>query len=220
MARYRVIANGLNVRKDPSLDGIILGTFQKDDEVELVDKSENGYWYKVNHNNLTGWVSQKYLVNLANDNMIQDEEFPWMPIVIQEIGVKEFPGPPDNPRIVQYLQSTSLEAPERNNDETAWCSAFVNWCIEQAGFAGTDSSWARDWLNWGIQVDSPRRGCIVIFRRTCKGDDPLTRKNCGHVAFFIEETSTHVKVLGGNQGNAVSMAEYSKDDLLGYRLPI
>ena len=41
-------------------------------------------------------------------------------------GVKEIPGSVDNPKIVEYAQSCTLQAQE---DETAWCSSFVNWCV-------------------------------------------------------------------------------------------
>ena len=58
------------------------------------------------------------------------------------LNVKEFPGRPDNPRIVLYH---SLDARRPAEDETAWCSSFVNYCVEQAGLIGTDSKWARSW---------------------------------------------------------------------------
>jgi len=41
-------------------------------------------------------------------------------------GVKEIPGSVDNPKIVEYAQSCTLQA---QDDETAWCSSFVNWCV-------------------------------------------------------------------------------------------
>lgn len=45
-------------------------------------------------------------------------------------GTKEISGDKDNPKIVEYHQSCTLQA---NDDETAWCSAFVNWCYIIAG---------------------------------------------------------------------------------------
>lgn len=217
MARYRVTANSLNVRSEPGMSGTIIGALQTNDAVEFLEASSDGYWYRISSTEITGWVAQKYLVPLT-DVEAPTEEFPWLPIALGELGVSEVRGPQANPRIVQYLQSTSLSASEASTDETAWCSGFVNWCMEQAGFAGTDSAWALNWIRWGSNVDEPRRGCITVFRRRCQNDPP-GEKNCGHVAFFIAETSTHVRVLGGNQGNSVSYAEYPKDDVLGYRLP-
>jgi uncharacterized protein (TIGR02594 family) len=145
---------------------------------------------------------------IANGAVVAGD-FPWLPIALAEQGVKEYPGDGDNPRIVEYLQSTTLEAPMRTNDETAWCSAFVNWCVEHAGYEGTDSAWAKSWLNWGKAIPKPRRGCVVI----------LTRAGGGHVGFYMGGTKTTIAVLGGNQSDEVNQANRPKADLLGYRLP-
>ena len=60
------------------------------------------------------------------------------------IGVTEDPQPGhDNPRIRLYHGTTSGGAMP---DEVAWCSSFVNFCVEQAGLSGTDSKAARSWL--------------------------------------------------------------------------
>jgi uncharacterized protein (TIGR02594 family) len=133
-----------------------------------------------------------------------------MPIALAEKGVKEFPGDGDNPRIVQYLQSTTLEAPYNSNDETAWCSAFVNWCVERSGYEGTDSAWARSWLEWGKKTAQPKRGCIVVFERGLK---------YGHVGFYVRKTQSNIYVLGGNQDDAVNEKGYPTSKLLGYRIP-
>ncbi|MEO6589793.1 MAG: SH3 domain-containing C40 family peptidase [Pyrinomonadaceae bacterium] len=204
--KYRVTATSLNVRKAPSITDKVIGFFQKADVVELISKSGDGYWFKVKGKDCEGWASHKYLELVTKETK---EEFSWMPIALAEQGVKEFPGSGDNPRIVEYLKSTTLPAPFNSNDETAWCSCFVNWCVERSGFEGTDSAWARGWLNWGKKLAKPRRGCIVVFKREV---------NSGHVAFYVGETATHVKVLGGNQSNAVNINNYPKSRLLGYRI--
>ena len=40
--------------------------------------------------------------------------------------VAEISGSKHNPKIVEYAQSCTLQA---QDDETAWCSSFVNWCL-------------------------------------------------------------------------------------------
>ena len=59
--------------------------------------------------------------------------FPWMEYALQEYGTREIAGRRSNPRVEEYLRSVG----NHGSDETAWCSAFVNWCMEQAGIRGT-----------------------------------------------------------------------------------
>lgn len=208
--RWQVTASSLNVREAPSITARAIGFLARGEIVDHRSTSGDGYWIRIRRSDgLEGWASHKYLVSTASDADIRDEELPWMPIAIREIGVKAFPGNGDNPRIVEYLQSTTLEPPLASNDETFWCSAFANWCMERAGFEGTDSAWARSWLNWGKAISRPKRGCVTVFRRG----------SGGHVGFFIRQTATTVIVLGGNQSEAVKVSSYAKSSLLGYRMP-
>lgn len=124
-----------------------------------------------------------------------------------ESGVEEISGKEHNPKIIEYHQTTSLKA---TDDETSWCSSFVNWCVEVSGFQGTKSAAARSWLNWGESLNEPREGCIIVFKR---GNKPWQ----GHVGFYIGSQDNHILVLGGNQGNEVNISSYPKSRLLGYR---
>lgn len=123
-----------------------------------------------------------------------------------EIGVKEVKGG-ENPRILEYHDCTSLDACE---DETPWCSAFVNWCCKQAGIEGTGLANARSWLKWGKPLDKPVEGCIVVFKRP---PNPAS----GHVGFYVRELGNMVRVLGGNQGDQVKESWFHGCDVLGYR---
>ncbi|HIC8842730.1 TIGR02594 family protein [Aeromonas sp. 602200] len=204
--KYRVVVESLNLRDEPSIHGNIIGILKKNDTVEFISMSGDDYWLRISSpTGEKGWASHKYL-QLTTE--VVDSDFPWLKIALGEVGVKEFPGNADNPRIVEYLHSTNLPAPDRNNDETYWCSAFVNWCVERAGYEGTDSAWARTWLNWGKEINTPRKGCIVVFKRD----------NGGHVGFYMGETETKIKVLGGNQSNEVNISDYPKSNFLGYRI--
>lgn len=129
-------------------------------------------------------------------------------IAEKEIGVKEIAGNKHNPRILEYHQATQLKA---TADEVSWCAAFVNWCLKQSGELGTLRADARSFLGWGIETKTPRKGDIVVFWRGKKSGWQ------GHVAFFIEENSDAVKVLGGNQNNKVCYMWYPKSQVLGYR---
>jgi uncharacterized protein (TIGR02594 family) len=129
--------------------------------------------------------------------------------------VKEVVGAADNPRIAEYLKTTNLGHPDNKNDETAWCSAFVSFCVESAGLKGTKSALARSWLQFGKKIDKPVRGCIAVFAR------PEAGSRQGHVGFYLGGSAPHITILAGNSGahsNAVTIAVHNKP-LLGFRLP-
>ncbi len=95
---------------------------------------------------------------------------------------------------------------------TAWCAAFVNATLQQSGQQGTGSNMARSFLKWGTEVNDPQRGDIAVFSR----GDP--NGPFGHVGFFEGyNPDGTIRILGGNQGDAVSIASYSPDQLLGFR---
>ena len=60
----------------------------------------------------------------------------WITIARQEISIKEIKGSSHNPRVVEYHETTG----KFGNDETAWCSSFVNWVMIKAGYQGTNSA--------------------------------------------------------------------------------
>lgn len=141
-------------------------------------------------------------------------EMPWYALAKKEIGVEEIKGKfRNNNRILDYHRSTKLDKALADLDETPWCSSFVNWCINNGGFTGTNSARARSWLKWGEPLDKPREGCVVVFQR------PRAGPKAGHVGFFVKETAERIRVLGGNQSNQVQESYYDKDDVLDYRWP-
>jgi len=143
-------------------------------------------------------------------------EPPWMAIARHELccGVAEVRGPGHNPRVAEYLGSVGIGP----DDDVPWCSAFVNWVLEQVGIRGTGLGNARSWVHWagGTTIARPIRGCISVFWR----DSIASGK--GHVGFYAG-TSTRpgcVLLLGGNQLNQVCFKNYRLDRLLGYRWPL
>lgn len=206
--RFTVAAEGLNLRETPDSKGRVKTVLSKGARVERIGVSGDGYWFEVRRGRTTGWVAQKYLQALPATTV--RSSFPWFAIARGELGVQEVPGSGANPRIVEYLRSTTLGGSAASLDETPWCSAFANWCVERAEYAGTDSAWARSWLDWGVETDSPRAGCIVVLERGVTS---------GHVGFFVSKTATSIVLLAGNQSNKVCEAEYPLSRLLGYRIP-
>jgi uncharacterized protein (TIGR02594 family) len=135
---------------------------------------------------------------------------PWMRIAVCELGEREIVGAKHNPRVQEYLRTVRLG----KNDEDAWCSAFVNWVMLHAGHTRSERANARSWLAVGEETVTPQYGDIAVLWR-------VSRKSwMGHVGFFLTRTNDGgVKLLGGNQGNAVSVMEYPAARVLGYRRP-
>jgi uncharacterized protein (TIGR02594 family) len=134
----------------------------------------------------------------------------WMQIARAELGISEIIGPADNPRIVAYHATTTLQS---KDDETPWCSAFVNWCLAQAGIKGTWAANARSWINWG-RFEGRKPGAIVVLWRG--SPDAAT----GHVGFVDRIEADKVWILGGNQGDRVSIAPFPLSRVLAFRWPV
>jgi uncharacterized protein (TIGR02594 family) len=131
---------------------------------------------------------------------------------IAELGQKEIAGPDSNLHIVNYAKEAGFRW--INDDETPWCSIFVNWVAKKSGLECSNKLNARSWLLTGLNVDQkPEPGDVVIFWR--ESIDSFK----GHVAFFFgfSEDGKRVYCLGGNQGNQVSISGYPRENILGFR---
>ena len=126
-------------------------------------------------------------------------------------GTKEIKGPEDNPKIIAYARD--IKQGWVADDETAWCASFIGAMLERAGLASTRELNARSYLEWGDAV--PRKdvqaGDIVVFWRVSPTDWR------GHVGFFVGWNEGGIKVLGGNQADAVRYSVYPERQLLGFR---
>lgn len=134
-------------------------------------------------------------------------EIPWLAKALQEYGISEIAGIKNNPRIIEYHSKTSLEA---KDDETSWCASFLTWCLENSGYKSTKSAWARSYLKYGIKLDQPIPGCIVIYDRG---------NGFGHVHFYLYSKGDNHYGVGGNQSDEVNVSAYGKSRVLGYRWP-
>ena len=148
------------------------------------------------------WFSRKIVKVEPTQTMSTHYE-----IAKSQLGVKEILGGKHNSKILEY----HMAGGGYTSDEIAWCSSFVNWCLNKAATAGTRSSAARSFLNWGVSIDNPEIGDVVVFYRGSKSGWQ------GHVGFYAGEKKNKILVLGGNQGNSVCYQYYSKSKLLGYR---
>lgn len=139
------------------------------------------------------------------------------------IGIAEMKGNKDHPLIQWWLSLCGFDT--ETHDEVAWCSAFVNGIAWELRLPRSKSAAARSWLGVGVLVDSINSaivGDVVIMRRgegTQPGPEVLNA--VGHVGFFaglsIEGNITKVHILGGNQGNSVSIQSFPAVQILGIR---
>lgn len=132
-------------------------------------------------------------------------------IAMSQYGVQEIPGKQHNPAIVNYSKEIGYGG--IIDDETAWCSIFMNWVALKAGLERSKKLNARSWLKVGEKVTEPRQGDVVIFWREKKDSWK------GHVGIYISHNlrGDSVYCLGGNQGNMVKIETYSVSRILGYR---
>lgn len=70
---------------------------------------------------------------------------------------------------------------------------------------------ARSWQNFGQESANPEEGDIVVLWRES------AKSWKGHVGFLVKKGLTYVDLLGGNQGNKVTTASYSRTRVLNYR---
>lgn len=95
--------------------------------------------------------------------------------------------------------------------KTAWCVGFINAVLKRAGKQPLDTLTARGYLNYGVRTKNPSPGDIVVLRNS-RGN------HAGfYVATVVKDGRKYVKVLGGNQGNAVKVALYPASSVIQYR---
>ena len=180
---------------------------------------------------------------LRSDTIVVDtSRAPWMTVAHAELGrkVREWQGD-DSFTMLLYqavvqLRSEELGRPasERAAQEhtrevvplsdgdngrdswpvTAWCAAFVNWCLTRSGAPRHGPGTAGAWLRFGTPLPTPVYGCVAVLP-----PDRSTGSSTGHVAFYVETQGEFVVLLGGNQGDVVSTMSVPSDRVQGYRWP-
>ena len=120
----------------------------------------------------------------------------------------EIPGKQHNPTIQNWLRTLKAWW---SDDETPWCGTFVAHCCRTAN-RDIPKDWFRAlaWAEAGERLTAPAYGCIAVFSRT----------GGGHVGFVVgRDRAGNLMILGGNQGNKVSIAKFSKDRVVAYVWP-
>jgi len=144
------------------------------------------------------------------------------------LGTIEKPGAPSNQLIVDWADEigrTTGRSYDRwaadfyNTDSIAWCGLFCGVVALRAA-QGRPERWppnkylaALEWANWGVGAAKSdiQVGDIVV----------LKRKGGGHVfiAVGVSADGKTVMGVGGNQGDAVTIAEFETSRIVAVRRP-
>ncbi|KIT16879.1 hypothetical protein [Jannaschia aquimarina] len=124
----------------------------------------------------------------------------WLQTAEAELGTLEIlGGSGSNPRVEEYHASTGNSF----TDDTAWCSSFVNWVMENTtnprtgeAFPSTNSAGSQSWMNWGTATE-PFVGALIVIKWSPDSWE-------GHNTILVGETTDGNGWwgLGGNQGIA------------------
>lgn len=139
----------------------------------------------------------------------------WVSVATEEVGVKEKAGKKrHHGRIVEYHATTTLQA---QDDETPWCSSFVNWVMKETGYSGTGSALALSWSTWGDEIAKPALGSIGVIDW---GKQDAKKKGKGHVGFVVGRTAKgSLVLLGGNQSDSVTRTAFARKFFVSFRVP-
>ena len=127
----------------------------------------------------------------------------------KDIGQRETLGPNDSPFIRSMLKRLGLSWLLGQ----PWCGTIMADWMARAGYPVPPKAFrALAWADYGVACPGPAHGAIAV----------LTRKGGGHVGIVtgVSRNGLHVRILGGNQGDAVNEAWFPVARVTAYRLPI
>lgn len=137
----------------------------------------------------------------------------WLLAAREKLGTRELPGPTHNSKLIAFLNTAARwNGVVWKDDEMPWCGGFVAACLVAAGVEPVKlAARAKSWAEYGARLRTDRLapGAILVFGR----------EGGGHVGFYVGEDATAYHVLGGNQGNCVSITRIAKSRLIASRWP-
>ena len=139
---------------------------------------------------------------------------PWLAAARALNGTREAAGAANNPTILGWAKrlGTKVLGMTYNADSVPWCGLFVAHCMREAGIEPAPIAVrAKAWANWGsrLRTDRLAPGAVLVFERS----------GGGHVGFYVGEDRTAYHVLGGNQGDRVSIMRIETGRLVASRWP-
>ncbi|TPG53108.1 TIGR02594 family protein [Sphingomonas glacialis] len=139
---------------------------------------------------------------------------PWLAEAHTLIGLKEDTSAGSNEQILQWALEQHISY---HDDDVPWCGLFVSHCIASQlprEPLPANPLGARAYQTFGKPI-SPQPGAVVVFWRES------LESGKGHVGFYVgEDQDRNFLILGGNQGNAVSIIGKPRERFLAARWPI
>ena len=138
----------------------------------------------------------------------------WLAFARTLIGTRETPGAANSPAIMGWARTLGgkVVGVDYGADSQPWCGLFVARCFAAADIAPPPLPVrATNWAPWGRNLRPERLapGAVLVFQRP----------GGGHVGFYLGEDDRYYAVLGGNQGDAVSIARILKARCIARRWP-
>ncbi|MEY4416887.1 MAG: hypothetical protein RIQ53_4180 [Pseudomonadota bacterium] len=131
----------------------------------------------------------------------------WLTIARRDVGVREISGTRTAGRIAGWLRALRAWW---QDDETPWCGIAVGGWMMEAAVQPPAQPWrARAWADWG-QACGWCVGAVVVYERG----------GAGHVGLMVGlDQRGRILTLGGNQGDAVTIAPFEPSRVLATRWP-
>ena len=138
----------------------------------------------------------------------------WLTAARAKLGTREAPGAANSPTIMGWAKrlGTKVLGIAYNADSVPWCGVFVAACLHEVGMTpATIAVRAKSWATWGVNLAADRLapGVVLVFER----------EGGGHVGFYVGEDTASYHVLGGNQGDRVSIMRLEKKRCVARRWP-
>lgn len=128
---------------------------------------------------------------------------------IELFGTVEIVGARHNNVIIGWAKEVGLGSIYKA-DEIPWCGLYIAIIMKRAERQPVkDALGALNWNNFGVHSEVPMLGDVLTF----------TRKGGGHVGLYVGEDVAAYHVLGGNQGDKVSIVRIAKERISQVRRP-
>lgn len=137
----------------------------------------------------------------------------WLQKARTLLGTHEGAGTLDNPIIMAWAKELGGWYPAfYKHDSIPWCGLFVGVTMKRGLPNVTlpaNSLGALQWGFWGVRLEKPSVGAIMVFQRP----------GGGHVSYYVGEDADTYHVLGGNQSDTVNVTRIAKARCTTMRWP-